>query len=144
LPYGKPDTMKWYAVDGAALRAAPSAAAYSAGALDTKTRKWMVWQVGGAIALLLLAIIWLLIPKGGTHSVVALMQGASVNGAPLTVWPIQKLVLTRAHGDTTTVPISATRPSPGQMASRLPHRLTGAARPCGRSVSVFRAPCSPM
>jgi len=108
LPYGKPDAMKWYAVDGAALRAAPSAAAYSAGALDTKTRKRMVWQVGGAIAVLLLAIIWLLIPKGGTHSVVALMQGASVNGAPLTAWPIQKLVLTRAHGDSTTVPISAT------------------------------------
>src|SRR5215212_1762414 len=59
LPYGKPDALKWYAVDSAALRAAPTAAAYSAGALDTKARKRMVTQAGGAFAVLLLVVIWL-------------------------------------------------------------------------------------
>src|SRR5215210_4523572 len=107
LPYGKPDAIKWYAVDGAALRAAPSAAAYSAGALDTKTRRRMVWQVGGAIAVLLLAVIWLLVPKGSPQSA-ALPPVARANGAPLTAWPMHALVLTVTHGDSITLPISAT------------------------------------
>jgi hypothetical protein len=107
LPYGKPDAIKWYAVDGAALRAAPTAAAYTAGALDTKARKRMIWQAGGAIAVLLLAVIWLLVPKGSPQSA-ALPPVARANGAPLTTWAIQRLVLTRAHGDHTTLPISAT------------------------------------
>jgi len=107
LPYGKPDAIKWYAVDGAALRAAPTAAAYTAGALDTKTRKRMVWQAGGAIAVLLVALIWLLVPKGSPQNA-AMPQMAHANGAPLTVWPIQTLVLTASHGDTVTLPITAT------------------------------------
>src|SRR4051812_46321162 len=86
LPYGKPDAIKWYAVDGAALRAAPTAAAYSAGALDTKTRKRMVTQAGGAIAVLLLAMIWLLVPKGSSQRA-ALPPVARANGTPLTTWP---------------------------------------------------------
>jgi hypothetical protein len=107
LPYGKPDAIKWYAVDGAALRAAPTAAAYSAGALDTKARKRMVTQAGGALAVLLLAVIWLLFPKGSPHGA-TLLHVARANGAPLSVWPIHALVLTPAHGDPTTVPVSAT------------------------------------
>lgn len=107
LPYGKPDAIKWYAVDGAALRAAPTAAAYTAGALDMKSRRRMVWQVGSAIAVLLLVLIWLLLPKGSPQSEI-LPPVARANGAPLTAWSIQRLVLTRAHGDPTTVPVSAT------------------------------------
>lgn len=107
LPYGKPDAIKWYAVDGAALRAAPSAAAYSAGALDVKTRKRMVWQIGGAVAVLLFAIIWLLIPKGSPLSA-ALPPVARANGVSLTAWPMHELVLTATHGDSVTLPISAT------------------------------------
>jgi hypothetical protein len=94
-------------VDGVALRAAPSAAAYSAGALDTKTRRRIVWQVGSAIAVLLLAVIWLLVPKGSLQRA-TVPHGATANGAPLTTWPIHALVLTRAHGDSTTMPVSAT------------------------------------
>jgi hypothetical protein len=107
LPYGKPDAIKWYAVDGAALRAAPTAAAYSAGALDTKTRKRMVTQAGGAIVVILLAVIWLLVPKGSPQST-ALPPVARANGVSLTAWPMHALVLIRAHGDPTTLPISAT------------------------------------
>jgi hypothetical protein len=107
LPYGKPDAIKWYAVDGAALRAAPSAAAYTVGTLDTKTRRRMVWQIGGAIAVLLLAVIWLLVPKGSPLNA-TLPQVARANGTPLTAWPMRALVLTPAHGDRTTLPISAT------------------------------------
>jgi hypothetical protein len=107
LPYGKPDAIKWYAVDGAALRAAPTAATYSAGALDTKTRRRMIWQIGGAIAVILLAATWLLLPKG-TSERARLPHMATANGSPLAAWPIKALVLTRAHGDPTTVPVSAT------------------------------------
>jgi hypothetical protein len=107
LPYGKPDAIKWYAVDGAALRAAPSAAAYTAGALDSKSRRRMVTQAGGAIAVLLLAVIWLLFPKGSSERA-ALPHVARANGAPLTAWPIHALVLIPAHGDPSTVPVSAT------------------------------------
>src|SRR4029079_769309 len=107
LPYGKPDALKWYAVDGAALRAAPTAAAYCSGALDTKARKRMIWQAGGAVVVILLALIWLLVPKGSLESA-ALPPVAQANGVPLTAWPIHALVLTRAHGDPSTVPVSAT------------------------------------
>jgi hypothetical protein len=108
LPYGKPDGIKWYAVDGAALRAAPTAAAYSAHSLDAKTRKRMVWQVGGALAVILLSLIWLLVPKGSPRLAVTLPHVATANGAALTAWPIQALVLTLTRGDTSTMPVSAT------------------------------------
>ena len=107
LPYGKPDALKWYAVDGAALRAAPTAAAYTAGALDAMSRRRIVWQAGGAIVVILLALIWLLVPKGSPLSA-ALPPVARANGVPLTAWPMHALVLTRADGDPSTVPVSAT------------------------------------
>jgi hypothetical protein len=107
LPYGKLDAIKWYAVDGAALRAAPTAAAYAAGALDATSRRRIMWQACGAVAVILLALIWLLVPKGSPQSA-ALLHGASANGVPLTAWPVQTLVLTRARGEPLTLPISAT------------------------------------
>jgi len=107
LPYGKPDAIKWYAVDGAALRAAPTAAAYTAGALDATSRRRIMWQACGAVAVILLALIWLLVPKGSPLSA-ALPPVARANGVSLTAWPIYALVLTATHGDNRTLPISAT------------------------------------
>src|SRR5581483_10159216 len=107
LPRGKPDAIKWYAVDVAALRSAPTAAAYAAGP-DTRTRQRMRWQAGAAVAALLLALIWLFIPKGTARQVVSSVPGASANGTPLTTWPIRSVVLTPSHGDQLTLAISAT------------------------------------
>lgn len=106
LPRGKPDAIKWYAVDVAALRGAPTAAAYGSGAVDPRGRRRVIWQIGAALILLLLALLWLLVPRGGASSSTA--RAPRANGAPIAVWPVRSLVLTMADGQTTTLPISTT------------------------------------
>jgi hypothetical protein len=108
LPRGAPDAIKWYAVDVAALRAAPSAAAYAVGATDAHTRKRMLWQASAAGAVILLALIWLFLPRGNARPTATSLHVASANDTPLTAWPVQTIVLTATHGDSVTVPISPT------------------------------------
>jgi hypothetical protein len=107
IPRGTPEAIKWYAVDIAALRAAPSAAAYAAGSIDTHTRQRAIWQAGGALTVLLLALLWLFVPHGA-HSVTNAPQTATANGTELAAWPVRELVVTATHGDIFTVPVSPT------------------------------------
>ena len=67
----------------------------------------IIVQACGAVAVILLALIWLLVPKGSPLSA-ALPPVARANGVSLTAWPIHALVLTATHGDNRTLPISAT------------------------------------
>jgi hypothetical protein len=68
----------------------------------------MIWQAGAAVAVLLLSIIWLFVPRGSSPSRVVPPRVATANGVALTAWPIRAIVLTPAHGDSVTVPLSAT------------------------------------
>jgi hypothetical protein len=108
IPRGAPEAIKWYAVDVAALRAAPSAAAYAAGSTDARTRRRVIWQAGAAVAMLLLALIWLVVPKAQSRPEGARASVATANGSILAVWPVRSLILTATHGDSVTVPVSPT------------------------------------
>jgi hypothetical protein len=108
IPRGTPEAIKWYAVDVAALRAAPSAAAYAAGSTDAHTRRRVILQAGAALAVLLLALIWLFVPKAQPRPEDTSARVATANGSILAVWPVRALIVTATHGETLTVPISPT------------------------------------
>ena len=108
IPRGTPEAIKWYAVDMAALRAAPSATAYAAGGADAHTRRRMIWQAGAALAVLLLALIWLFVPKAQSQLPAESVRAATANGRNVPAWSVRALVLTKIHGDTVTVPVSPT------------------------------------
>jgi hypothetical protein len=107
IPRGTPDEVKWYAIDLTALHAAPTAATYAATAGDPRTRRRMMLQAGVALGVLMLALIWLLIPRAKVLST-ANIRVATANGAPLAAWPIHALAVTNSAGDTLTLPVSPT------------------------------------
>ncbi|MFV9505967.1 MAG: hypothetical protein AB4911_15555 [Oscillochloridaceae bacterium umkhey_bin13] len=93
LPRGKPDEIRWYGVDVAALAAAPTAAAYAVGGDAATDRQRMLRVVGGGAVVILLALLWMVVPRGGTASVRAGLPPVLVNGVAAQPWPLTELEL---------------------------------------------------
>lgn len=89
LPRGKPDALKWLAIDLTDLtQAPPSATDYQLAADRQVNRRSLIVNLGlAALALLAIPVVLFLLRQPGPSS--AALRLPTGNGAPLTPWPVR-------------------------------------------------------
>jgi hypothetical protein len=111
VPLRVDGAVQWYRVNVRALTDAPSAAAYTVGASGTDDiRRRIVLAVALVASTIVFLIAWFLWPRG-VPTRLEEARVATVNGAPVAVWPVQSLVLVAATGEERLIPVSPTEGS---------------------------------
>jgi hypothetical protein len=114
FPRGTPGDVRWYALDVAELLAAPTAASYTVVAEQDDTRRRIFLSVGAGLFAIGFLVVWFLMPHGvQTREAAALTPlvsdgTTSATPIPMDVWPVQRVVITLANGQQTTIAVAAT------------------------------------
>lgn len=98
--------LQWYRVHVPTLQDAPDAAAYAMGADSDDLRRRMILAGALGLSAVLFLAVWFLWPR--EHRPTLLNHaGPTVNGTPVTPWPVDRIILVAADGHEATVPLGS-------------------------------------